>query len=308
MQSQPETLPIGDLLNGVRAVEEPTQVARRRFSLRAFTSMLLAGSFAVLCTSGVVLFLTPRGRTANWTGWTMLGLDKQEWSSLHVNNSILFIVIAATHLVLNWPVLLRYLRNKKLARMDKKAELAVALSIAIVCVAGPIFGVPPFSSLMSLNEDVKNYWEQDTASASFQAQPPVPHAEELTLAELGEYIQLTPEQITLALMSEDYEVDELSQTLGQIAKQNQSTPSELFAAIRNQYPETRGWGRIGIRPTEQSEGGEANGAFVPGREGKEDAHGPGFGRGQGRGMGMGRGLGPGGGMGQGRGMGLHENE
>ena len=285
-----------------------TQAGKRRFGLRAFTSLLLAVSFIVLCVSGTVLFLTPRGRIANWTGWTLLGLDKNEWSSLHVNNGILFLVVAVIHLVLNWSVLLRYIRNSKVAGINKKKELAVALVIGVVCVWGPISGVPPFSSVMDLNEDIKDYWEQDTARGN--AQPPVPHAEEMTLAELAEYIQLTADQVSAALAEEGYDVDDAELTIGQIAKQKQETPSQVFEVIRAHYPDTRGWGRIGAGNPDHGGAGAGGfgGADAPqrgfgrGPRGETDSLEPGFGRGQGRGMGRGRGMGQGRGAGEGAGQ------
>ena len=99
---------------------------RRRFSLRGFTSLLLTLAFAVMCFSGVMLFLTPRGRVANWTGWTLLGLGKHDWGAVHVNNSVLFIVIAMVHLVLNWSVFVRYIKSKTVAGLKLNKELALA--------------------------------------------------------------------------------------------------------------------------------------------------------------------------------------
>jgi hypothetical protein len=48
-----------------------------KLQIKGFTSLLLAVAFLMLGFSGVILYLTPRGRVANWTGWTMLGLDQQ---------------------------------------------------------------------------------------------------------------------------------------------------------------------------------------------------------------------------------------
>lgn len=301
MQTEHPSISTIDLATPGLQPRATTQTGKRQFGLRAFTSMLLAMSFTVMMVSGAVLFLTPRGRTANWTGWTMLGLDKHEWSSIHVNNSILFVALAVTHLVLNWSVLLNYLRKKKVPGVNKKKELAVALVVAAVCFAGPIFSVPPFSSVMSLNEDVKDYWEQDTVRNNVQ--PPVPHAEELTLAELAEHVGLTSEQLSTTLVAQGYEVSDAKLTIGQIADQKQATPSELFGAIRDEYPGSRGWGRIGA--THDGEASElGRGA---GRQGGGDALGSGGGwgggGGGGRGMGQGRGMGRGRGMGQGQGMG-----
>ncbi|QDU55703.1 DUF4405 domain-containing protein [Aeoliella mucimassa] len=287
MSQNTSTLSPIEQLRAAAGSGKPVTTTSKVFGLRAFTSMLLSVSFLVLCVSGIVLFLTPRGRVANWTGWTLLGLDKHEWSSLHVNNSILFIIMAATHLVLNWSVLMRYLKNKKVPGIHKWKELTVALGVAGLCVAGPIFSVPPFSSLMAFNDEVKDYWEQDNTSGS--ANPPVAHAEELTLAELADHIFLTSDQVSTALASNGYDVTNTSLTVAEIAEQKQQTPSELFDVIREEYPESRGWGRIGAKSEDHD-----TASF-----GEEAEHAGGFGGGGG----FGRGQGQGGGRGPGRGMG-----
>ena len=155
-----------------------------------------------MCFSGTMLFLTPRGRTANWTDWSLLALDKHQWGSVHVNNSVVFVAIAVLHLVLNWSVFTRYIKKKATNGLNLKRELALATSLAALCIVGPIWGVPPFSTLMTLNEDIKNYWDQ-TAQ-----QPPVPHAEELTLAELAATIDLSVDEVSVALADEGYSVTE----------------------------------------------------------------------------------------------------
>ena len=67
-----------------------------KFRTRGFVSLLLALTFLVASFSGVILYLTPRGRVANWTGWTMLGLDKHEWGAIHINACLLVLVIAVS--------------------------------------------------------------------------------------------------------------------------------------------------------------------------------------------------------------------
>ena len=57
---------------------------RSRFAWRSMTSVLIAASFLILVLSGVLLFVSPPGRIANWTNWTILGLRKHDWIGLHV--------------------------------------------------------------------------------------------------------------------------------------------------------------------------------------------------------------------------------
>ena len=57
-------------------------MSKRSLSGRGLVSVLTLTSFLVLAFTGCILFVTPPGRVANWTGWTMLGLTKHEWGAL----------------------------------------------------------------------------------------------------------------------------------------------------------------------------------------------------------------------------------
>jgi hypothetical protein len=309
MNSQEITDRIESSPSNALSPEDSSSKKRRPFSLRGFASLLLALSFLAMCFSGAVLFVTPRGRFANWNDWTLLGLGKGAWQSIHITNSLVLIGLALVHLVLNWSVFLRYLRSKTVAGLNMKKELSLALVIAAVCVAGPIYEIQPFGSLMVLNEDIKNYWEQHPAGRA--EQPPVPHAEELTLTELAERIGLTVEQVSSALADQGYQAADAGLTVRHLAEQRDVAPSVVFAAIRERFPESRGWGRV-TRPghrdgcddarSAQSHGAEATDRDRPKEaaethRGDGEGHGPGGGWGGGRGMGVGRGAG-----GMGRGM------
>lgn len=75
------------------------------------TSVLIAASFLVLVLSGVLLFVSPPGRIANWTNWTILGLRKHDWIGLHIWFSVLFLLVAIVHLVFNLPENLAFIRS-----------------------------------------------------------------------------------------------------------------------------------------------------------------------------------------------------
>lgn len=151
-----------------------------RFQWRAFTSVLMTLGFMMLALSGVMLFLAPPGRVANWTNWTLLGLRKGEWSGLHVWFGSLFLGMTALHVVFNWRPLVSYLRSRVTRSLGFRAEWAVAAGLAIVVFGGTRAGLPPFSSLLAWNESFKESWDRPAERA------PIPHAELLTLAALVE--------------------------------------------------------------------------------------------------------------------------
>ncbi len=50
--------------------------------------------------------------------------------------------------------------------LNMKNEMALTTVIATVCIVGPIsWNLPPFSTLMSLNEEIKDYWDDMPESA-----------------------------------------------------------------------------------------------------------------------------------------------
>jgi hypothetical protein len=142
-----------------------------QFQMKAFVSLLLSLFFLVLGFSGVILYLTPRGRVANWTGWTMLGLEKQGWQAIHINIALLFLLVAGLHLYLNWRMFWGYIKKKASFSLNLKWEMLVAILIAGGVLVGSIKGVSPFGSLMTLNYRIKDYWEREPVAA------PTPRAE-----------------------------------------------------------------------------------------------------------------------------------
>jgi hypothetical protein len=151
-----------------------------RFQWRALTSVLMTLGFLLLAVSGTVLFLSPPGRVANWTNWTMLGLRKSDWGGLHIWFGTLFLAMTALHVFFNWRPLVSYFKNRVTRSIGFRKEWAVATVLCVGVFAGTRAGVPPFSTLLAWNEEVKESWEPASARA------PIPHAELLTLAALAE--------------------------------------------------------------------------------------------------------------------------
>ena len=240
--------------------------AQKRFSLRGFTSLLLMGLFLVLGFSGAMLYGSPRGRVANWTDWTLLGLGKEQWEGIHLNGSVLFLVVAVLHLTLNWRPFWGYVKKRAGLGLNRKVELALATAITAGIVVGTLYQVPPFRTVVDWRHGIKDYWERRTARA------PVPHAEEFTLAEFAGHIQLSTDEAMEALRKEGYEVAAPTITLAELAGTKAVPPSRILADIQKHFPQAGGF---------QGRGGGGRG------------FGRGAGLGLGEGCGGGQGLGPG---------------
>ena len=73
--------------------------------------------------SGVVLFVSPPGRVANWGNWRMIGLTKHEWTGVHTWFAAVFVVTAVFHLVFNLRPLMNYFQGSA----DPQAGVAVGM-------------------------------------------------------------------------------------------------------------------------------------------------------------------------------------
>ncbi len=238
-----------------------------RFYFKGFTSLLLSISFVGLAWSGVLLYLSPRGRVANWTGWTMMGLTKTQWAALHMNLSILVIIAAAVHLIFNWSMFWGYIKSKVGWGLNLKWEILAAATLMAVVSVGSVRDWPPFSEVMAWNLWIKDYWEPKAADA------PAIHAEEFTLERLAANLGLAAEEVTKALQDEGLVVADTKASVSQIAQTNQTTPQAIHAAIRRRFPQAAYaplGKRLGLGPDMQD-------------------HQPGMGLGKGRGMGKGLG-------------------
>jgi hypothetical protein len=145
-----------------------------KFQTRGFTSLLLTLSFLVATISGVVLYLTPRGRTANWTDWSILGLSKHEWSAIHINSCLLLLIVGAVHLFLNWAVFRSYLRKVGARGMQLKWETLLAVLLTVLVTGGAYFDLPPFRTVAAYRYRIKAYWDGQTAAEAESA--PAAHA------------------------------------------------------------------------------------------------------------------------------------
>ncbi len=135
-------------------------MAKRQFHFRAFVSLFLLISALVITVTGVVLYLSPPGRIANWTGWMILGLTKTQWQGIHTVFALLFVVAVGIHTYLNWRVILSYLYDRVRGGVRRGRELALAC-FAIVLVFGLTLGnLPPFSMVLDLGNRLSFAWDE----------------------------------------------------------------------------------------------------------------------------------------------------
>lgn len=198
--------------------------AKQRFNWRGFVSVATGLSFFVMSITGIVLFITPKGRVAHWVEWRMLGLTKDQWGGLHIWFSLIFMVMAAFHIYLNWKPLLNYFRDRVRRTYALRREWLFSLIICGIVFAGTLADVAPFSSLLVWNELIKNSWEVPGQQA------PIPHAEAMTLAEIADKVKdIDAETMVTNLRAGGIEVESTHVTVGQLAEENNLSPRKLYA-------------------------------------------------------------------------------
>ena len=196
------------------------------FSFKTFTSFLLVSTFVALVLSGIMLFLSPAGRVAHWTNWTLLGLGKEEWGALHILMAIVFLLGSLFHLLkFNWKVFVYYLK-KKSRGFQYTRELMASLCVFGLVLAGTLMEAPPFVSVMALHDEIKDCWEEETSS------PPVPHMELMSLSEIASNLQMSNEEVLDELTKLGIEGVTEAQTLKELADSSRHSPQEIFSLLQ----------------------------------------------------------------------------
>ncbi|MFC1510000.1 DUF4405 domain-containing protein [Candidatus Omnitrophota bacterium] len=235
-----------------------------QFKTKGFISFTLLLSFIIISLSGIVLYIMPHGRVAYWTNWKMAGLSKDEWDAVHTVFGFIFMFMACVHFYLNWTPFLSYLKSKVRKGIPLKKELATAILISGILIAGILADIPPFSTIMAIGESIKESWVNDAE------EPPIPHFELKTLEEIIKQLGESPEEVINKLEKQGIKVDNTQNTLKSIAEENGISPMDLYRII---YP-----GR-------NNNIGQGKGLRL--------GDGRGLGRGDGKGLGLGKGRGRG---------------
>jgi hypothetical protein len=205
--------------------------------VRRLVSFTVLTSFVFLALTGTMLFFSPQGRIAYWSGWRMLGLSREQYVALHTTFMILFLVVGIWHIVLNWKPIVNYLKDRKKKVRVLTPEFSVALALSGLFFVGTLAGLFPFQQFLGMGESVKGYWEAMSGS------PPWGHAElspldrfcrgmeDFERLENQRLVTIDCTEAVAALRGAGIEVESQSQQLIEIAKANSTTPQALAEII-----------------------------------------------------------------------------
>lgn len=195
-------------------------------SLRRFTSLSITLSFIIMSYTGIILFIAPKGRVANWTNWKLLGLDKTEYTNLHVTFMVLFCVGVLLHIFFNWKALVGYLKNQSNVLFILTKELVMATALTLFFMLGTLYYWTPFEQFLDFQDSFKASWGKKVNKA------PYGHAELSTIEEFAQKTGKDPARIIKQLEAKNIKGVALDKTIEKIAKENGKSPSQLFELLK----------------------------------------------------------------------------
>ncbi|MBW2028050.1 MAG: DUF4405 domain-containing protein [Deltaproteobacteria bacterium] len=196
------------------------------FSWRGWTTFVVTISFIVDTISGIILYIAPPGRIANWTNWNIWGLTKGEWGAIHTIFGYVLLIIVGIHLYYNWRMFWNFIWSKVKRAINMRREMAGATLLCLFVFLGTLWDIPPFSSTMELGEYFKDSWEES------RVQTPVAHGELLTLKEFAEKTGVPLEKVLEGLQSKGYKVRDSEMTIHEVSEDNKVSPSQLYEAMK----------------------------------------------------------------------------
>lgn len=188
-------------------------------SLTAFLSL-----FFVMLTSAV-LFIIPHGRVAYWANWELWSLSKDQWTAIHINAGILFLIAVVVHTCFNWKNIVLYMKNKRRHLQVFTRDFNIALVLTLLFVTGAQFGMPPFSTIIAVNEHIKD------AAARKYGEPPYGHAELSSVRVFAKHMDIALASALQKLETADYRIASASKSLKEIAVANHVSPQEVYLAM-----------------------------------------------------------------------------
>jgi hypothetical protein len=194
-------------------------------NLKKITSLVMLWAMLIMTYTGIMLFIAPPGRVANWSDWLILGVTKEQYGSIHITFMILFITATILHIYYNWKPMTSYMKNKAKEMIVFTKEMIIATVVTFVFILGTLFEIPPFSSFLHLGESISDSWEKDYGTA------PYSHAELSSLENFSKKLGFDIAKVEEILKSNNIKYD-LKQSLSQIGKNNSVSPQFIYNLLK----------------------------------------------------------------------------
>ena len=206
-------------------------MATSKIHKRGLTSFFTLFGFLIMSVTGLILYIVPPGRIAYWTTWELTGLTKTDWGNIHILSSILFIVAGGFHTYFNWKPLMNYFKDKARKGVKLRRELTISSVLSVWVIVSSIWPFPPLSYMLDFNE-----WIKDTWVVQDEYEPPIGHAEMLSLKVFTKKMEIDLEKATDELQATGIVFDSAGETLEDIGKNNDISPMNIYLLIKKFEP------------------------------------------------------------------------
>lgn len=196
--------------------------------LKKITSLLMLYSMLVMTVTGILLFIAPPGRIANWANWEIFSISKGLAADIHTAFMVLFILFAILHIIYNIKPMTSYMKNQIKRFVFFTSENNVAILITILFIFGTGYSIAPFSTFIDFGEGIKNSWEKEYGTA------PYSHAELSSLKSFTKKVGFDLEKSKEILVKNNIVFD-IEQSLSQIGKENSVSPSFIYNILKKNF-------------------------------------------------------------------------
>lgn len=197
-------------------------------NLKKITSLTMLFSMIIMSYTGVMLFIAPAGRVANWSNWQILYLTKSQYGQIHSTFMVLFIIGFFIHLFYNWKLITNYMKNSARQLVFFTKDTLAALAFTSLFLLGTLYFIAPFSTFIDFGEEVKESWEKDLGTA------PYSHAELSSLKSFSKKLGFDLQEVK-TILKKNRVIYKEEQSLAQIAVSNSMSPREVYELLKKEF-------------------------------------------------------------------------
>ena len=135
-----------------------------------------------------------------------------------------------------------------------KFEFLITLIISIFIIVATLFNIEPFKTVIKWNDDIKNYW-----AGQAQAQPPIPHAEDMDVTEFCKNFNIPFESFERKLNLKGWEFKDANEMIKDIASRNRISPADIYRYLKPSAYNNQGRGQGQVQGQGQGRGGQSQG-------------------------------------------------
>ncbi len=197
-------------------------------NLKKITSLTMLCSIIIMTYTGIMLFISPPGRIANWANWKLLGLGKEDYAQIHSTFMVLFVFMTFLHVYYNWKPITSYMKNKAKEMIVFTKDMLAAIILSLIFIFGTLLGITPFSSFLDFGDGIKNSWEKEYGSA------PYSHAELSSIKMFTKKMGYDLEKSKELLNSNNIKFEE-TQSLKHIGEENFVSPQFIYNLLKKNF-------------------------------------------------------------------------